>query len=110
MHVGKISVWVSAAWDEITPKNLARFCTSIKYLIISLALLSSGIMAAATQFRSSSNIDIEAILADKDCKSTKNSTKVALMCLNQYLFSTDHSPDFSTYSKVELSKSELTKI
>jgi hypothetical protein len=35
------------AWEEITPKNLAHFCTSIKYLIISLALLSSGIMAAA---------------------------------------------------------------
>ena len=98
------------AWDEITSKNLANFCTSIKYLIISLALLSSGIMAAADRFGSSSDIDIEAILADKDCKSTKNSTKVALMCLNQYLFSTDHSPDFSTYSKVELSKSELTKI
>ena len=53
-------------WDEITPKN-----ASIKYLIISLVLLS-GIMAAAGRFRSSSDIDIEAILADKDCKSTKN--------------------------------------
>ena len=67
------------AWDEITPKNVARFCTSIKYLIMSLALLSSGIMTAAGRFGSSSDIDIEAILADKDCKSTKNSTKVALM-------------------------------
>ena len=26
------------------------------------------------------------------------------MCLNQYLFITDRSPDFSTYSKVELDK------
>ena len=70
------------AWDEITPKNLARFCTSIKYLIISLALFSSEIMAAAGRFGCSSDIDIEAILAEKDCKSTTNSTKVALMCLN----------------------------
>ena len=61
-------------------------------------------MAAADRFESSSDIDIQAILADKNCKSTKNSTKVALMCLNQYLFSTDRSPDFSTYSKVELDK------
>ena len=62
-------------------------------------------MAAAGRFGSSSDIDIEAILADKDCKSTKNSsTKVALMCLNQYLFSIDRSLDFSTYSKVELDK------
>jgi hypothetical protein len=38
------------AWDEITPNNLARFSTSIKYLIISLALLSSGIMADAGYF------------------------------------------------------------
>ena len=69
-----------------------------------LALLSSGIMAAAGRFGSHSDIDIEAILADKDCKSTNNSTKVAFMCLNQYLFITDRSPDFSTYSKVELDK------
>jgi hypothetical protein len=55
-----ISLGISA-WDEITPKNLVRFCTSIKYLIISLALLSSGIMAAADRFGSSSDIDIEAI-------------------------------------------------
>ena len=48
------------AWDKITPKNLERFCTSIKYLIISLAL-SSGIMVAAVRFGSSSDIDIEAI-------------------------------------------------
>ena len=61
-------------------------------------------MAAADRLESSSDIDIQAILADKNCKSTKNSTKVALMCLNQYLFSTDRSPDFSTYSKVELDK------
>ena len=92
------------AWDKITPKNLACFYTSIKYLIISLALLSSGIMATAGWFGSSSDIDIPAILADKNCKSIKNSTKLALMCLNQYLFSTNRSPDFSTYSKVELDK------
>jgi hypothetical protein len=61
-------------------------------------------MAAASRFGSSSDIDIEAILADKDCKSTKYLTQVALMCLNQYLFSTDRSSDFSTYSKVELDK------
>ena len=75
-----------------------------------LALLSSGIMAAAGRFGSHSDIDIEAILADKDCKSTNNSTKVALMCLNQYLFITDRSPDFSTYSKVELDKQTTVKI
>jgi hypothetical protein len=63
VHVSKISVWVSARGREISHKNLACFCTSIKYLIISLAL----------------TLDIEAILADKDWKSTKNSTKVALM-------------------------------
>jgi hypothetical protein len=28
---------VICAWDEMTSKHLARFCTSIKYLIISLA-------------------------------------------------------------------------
>ena len=61
-------------------------------------------MAAAGRFGSSSDIDNQAILADKDGKSTKNSPKVALMCLNQYLVSTDRSPDFSTYSKVELDK------
>jgi hypothetical protein len=49
---------------------------------MSLALLSSGIMTAAGRFGSSSDIDIEAILADKDCKSTTNSIKVALMCLS----------------------------
>jgi hypothetical protein len=51
-------------WDEITLKNLMRFCMSIIYLIISLALLSSGIMAAADQFGSSSDIDIQAILGN----------------------------------------------
>jgi hypothetical protein len=44
--------------------------------------LSSGIMAAAGRFGGSSDIDIEANLVEKDCKSTTNSTKVALMCLN----------------------------
>jgi hypothetical protein len=39
--------------------------------IIDLALLSSGIMAAAGRFGSSSDIDIEAILADKDSKSQR---------------------------------------
>jgi hypothetical protein len=34
-------------------------------------LLSSGIMAAAGRFGSSSDIDIEAILADKDSKSQR---------------------------------------
>ena len=66
-YVNNIGLGI-CAWDEITPKNLARFCTSIKYLIISLALLSSGIMAAAGRFGSSSDIDIEAMLADKDCE------------------------------------------
>jgi len=89
------------AWDEITPNNLARFCTSIKYLIISLALLSSGCLSIwGEQLR----YRHWGILADMDCKSTTKSTKMALMCLNQYLFSTDRSPDFSTYSKVELDK------
>jgi hypothetical protein len=55
-------------------------------------------------FSRTENIVIIAILADKNCKSIKNSTKLALMCLNQYLFSTNRSPDFSTYSKVELDK------
>jgi hypothetical protein len=35
-------------------------------------------MAAASRFGSSSDIDIEAILADKDCKSTKYLTQVEL--------------------------------
>jgi hypothetical protein len=44
-------------------------------VIISFALLSSGIMAAADRFESSSDIDIQAILADKNCKSTKKINK-----------------------------------
>jgi hypothetical protein len=36
-------------------------------------------MADAGRLGSSSDIDIDAIFADKDCKCTKNSTKVAIM-------------------------------
>ena len=34
VHVGKNIGLGICACDEITPKNLARFCTSIKYLIV----------------------------------------------------------------------------
>jgi len=36
-------------------------------------------MADAGRFGSSSDIDIDAMFAEKDCKSTKKSAKVAIM-------------------------------
>ena len=39
VHIGKNIGLGICAWDEITPKNLARFCTSIKYLIVLFSII-----------------------------------------------------------------------
>jgi hypothetical protein len=40
VHVGKNIGLGICAWDEITPKNLVRFWTSIKYLIILFSIIT----------------------------------------------------------------------
>ena len=59
---------------------------------------------ANNRFGSSTDFDIISISEDKDAKNTKNATKVALLCLQQYALASDRSPDFDSYSREDLDK------
>jgi hypothetical protein len=55
-----------------------------KIALISLYRLQNMDAIANNRFGSSTDFDIISISEDKDAKNTKNATKVALLCLQQF--------------------------